>query len=77
MKKNYALDLGILTVSEMIEMLQSLSPKYLDWPIYCCGSDECYLCISENEECIIIDMEDLFEEIEELDEVKKKKFPWD
>jgi len=35
------------------------------------------LCINEDEECVIIDMEDLFEEIEMLDEVKKKTFPWD
>lgn len=77
MKKSYSLDIGILTVSEMVAMLQSLSPKYKDWPIYCCGSDECYLCINEEEQYIVIDMEDLFEEIEELDEVKKKAFPWD
>lgn len=77
MKENYSIDVGVVTVSEMIELLQSLLPKCRDWPIYCCGSGDCYLCINEDEECVIIDMEDLFEEIEELDEVKKKTFPWD
>lgn len=68
MKKNHSLDVGILTVTEMVELLQSLQGKYGDWPIYCCGSDECSLCINEEEQYIILDMEDLFEEFDELDD---------
>ena len=48
MKKNYSPDLGILTALEMIEMLQSLSPKYCDWPIGCCDSGESYPKIINN-----------------------------
>lgn len=75
-KKNYSIDVGVLTVSEIIEMLQSLSSKHQDWPVYCCGSSDCYLCINEDEEYVVIDEEDLYEEIEELDEAEGKTVPW-
>lgn len=72
MKRNYSHDLGIMTVSEMVDFLKSLQETYGDWPIYCCGSDECYLCINEDEQYIVLDMEDLFEEFDDdewLDDV--------
>ena len=74
MKKNYSIEVGVVTVTELIEILQSLPKRYRNWPVYCCGTDT-FLCVSEEEHHIVIDMEDLFEEIEELDEVKKKAFP--
>ena len=42
MEKNCTYDIGIMTASEMIEFQGSLPDTYGDWPIYCCGSDECY-----------------------------------
>ena len=68
MRKNHSYDNGVMTVSEMVEFLQSLPKRYGDWPIYCCGSDECFWCFDEQEHYIIIDMEDLFEEDEECNE---------
>ena len=65
MEKNYSYDIGIMTVSEMIEFLESLPDTYGDWPIYCCGSDECYLRINEEEHYIVLDMEDLLEEFDD------------
>lgn len=65
MKKNHSYDVGVMTVSEMITFLQSLPKRYGDWPICCCGSDECFLCFDEQEQCIIMDMEELFEEFDE------------
>ena len=73
MKKNHSYDAGIMTVSEMIEFLQSLSKRYGDWPIYCCGSDECYLCINEDERYIVYDEENLYEDLDDdewLDDFK-------
>ncbi len=64
MEKNHSYDVGIMTVSEMIDFLQSLPKRYGDWPIYCCGSDECYLCINEDEQYIVLDEENLFEEFD-------------
>lgn len=34
MEKNHSYDVGIMTVSEMIDFLQSLPKRYGDWPIY-------------------------------------------
>lgn len=79
MRENYTIEVGVVTVCELIEILQSLPPKCRNWPIYCCGTDA-FLCVSEEEHHIVIDMEDIFEEIEDLDDlidVKRKAFPWD
>lgn len=65
MKRNCSHDLGIMTVSELIDFLELLQGTYGDWPIYCCGSDECYLSINEEEQYIIIDTEDLCEEFDD------------
>ena len=65
MRKNHSHDTGIMTVSKMVEFLQSLSKRYSDWPICCCGSDTFYLCVDEENRCIIVDEEDIFENYDE------------
>lgn len=79
MREHYAIDVGVVTVSELVEILQSLPEKCKNWPVYCCGTDA-FLCVNEKERNIVIDMEDIFEEIEDIDdllEVRKRVFPWD
>lgn len=77
MKKrdNYSIEVGVVTVSELVEILQSLPKRYGNWPIYCCGTDA-YLCVNEEERNIVIDMEDLFEEFEEFDEAEWSNLLW-
>lgn len=69
MGKNYSIDVGFLTVSELIALLQSISEKCDDWPVYCCGSGEFFLCVNEQEECVVIDEEDVFDELDEDEDV--------
>lgn len=79
MRENYAIEVGVATVCELIEILQSLPEKCRNWPVYCCGTDT-FICINEEEHNIVIDMEDIFEEIENLEDfidVKRKAFPWE
>ena len=79
MSGNYAIEVGVVTVSELIETLQSLPKRCRNWPVSCCGTDV-FLCVNEEEHHVVIDMEDLFEEIEDMDdliEVKRKAFPWE
>lgn len=78
MKKNYSIELGVVTVSELIEILQSLPERCRNWPVYCSGTDM-FLCVSEEEHHIVFDMEDLFEEYDDLEEFigTKRTFPWD
>ena len=78
MRENYAIEVGIATVCELIEILQSLPERCRNWPVCCCGTDT-FLCVNEEEHNIVIDMEDIFEEIEDLDdliEVQRRVFPW-
>lgn len=67
MKKNKSIEIGVLSVKEAIELLQSLPDKYSDWLIYCCGSDEAYLNINEVEGYIVFDEEELYWEDEDMD----------
>ena len=79
MRKNYAIEVGIATVSELIEILQSLPKRCRNWPVCCCGTD-IFLCVNEEEHHIVIDTEDLFEELEDIEdliEVKKRVLPWE
>ena len=79
MSENYAIEVGVVTVCELIETLQSLPERCRNWSAYCCGTDV-FLCVNEEEHNIVIDMEDIFEEIEVFDDlidVKRKAFPWD
>lgn len=76
MRENCTIEVGVATVSELIEILQSLPERCRNWPVYCCGTD-IFLCVNEEEHHIVIDVEDLFEEIDDLIEVKRKVFPWD
>ena len=79
MSENYAIEVGVVTVSELIETLQSLPERCRNWPVYCGGTDV-FLCIDEEEHHVVIDMDDIFEEYEDIDdliEVKRKAFPWD
>ena len=65
MEKNHSYELGVLSVAELIDFLQSLPNRYRDWLIYFCGSDEFFLCVNEEEGYIVVDMEDLFDEFSE------------
>lgn len=79
MSENYSVELGISTVSEWIEVLQSVLEEHGDWPIYMNGSDECFFCINVEEKHIIMDMEDLFWEPDDgwkPDSNWKPNFPW-
>lgn len=79
MRENYAIEVGVVTVAELIKILQSLPKRYRNWPVYCCGTDT-FLCVNEEEHHIVIDMEDIFEKIEDFDDLidaKRKAFPWD
>lgn len=67
MKENYSLELGIPTVSELIETLQSLQNRHGDWPVYLCGSDEFFICVDEQNACLLCDMEDLFDDFDDVD----------
>ena len=64
MRTNDAIEVGVVTVSELIEILQSLPKRYRDWPICCCGTDM-FVCVNEEQQVIVIDMEDLFEEFDD------------
>lgn len=66
-RKNRSIEIGILSVREAIEMLQALPNRYSDWLIYCCGSDEAYLNINEDEGYIVFDEEELFWEDADID----------
>ena len=57
MREHYAIEVGVVTVSELVEILQSLPEKCKNWPVYCCGTDA-FLCVNEKERNIVIDMED-------------------
>lgn len=79
MSENYTIEVGVATVSELIETLQSLPERCRNWPVCCCGTD-LLLCVNEEECHVVIDMDDIFEECEDIDdliEVKKRAFPWD
>ena len=79
MRENYAIEVGVVTVCELIEILQSLPKKCRNWPVYCCGTDV-FLCVNVEEGHVVVDMDDIFEEMEDLDdliEVKRKAFPWE
>ena len=79
MNKNYAIELGVVTVAELIETLQALPERCMNWPVCCCGTDM-FLCINEEERHLVVDTEDLFEEYEDVSdliEVKKRVFPWE
>ena len=65
MEKNHSYELGVLSVAELIDFLQSLPDQYRNWPIYFCGSDEFFLCGNEEDRYIVADMEDLFEEFDD------------
>lgn len=67
MKENYSLELGIPTVSELIETLQSLQNRHGDWPVYLCGSDEFFVCMDVQNEYVVFDMEDLFDDFDDVD----------
>ena len=66
-RKNRSIEIGILSVREAIELLQALPNRYSDWRIYCCGSDEAYLNINEDEGYIVFDEEELFWEDADMD----------
>ena len=66
-RKNRSIEIGILSVGEAIELLQALPNRYSDWLIYCCGSDEAYLNINEDEGYIVFDEEELFWEDADMD----------
>lgn len=79
MRKNYAIEVGVATVSELIEILQSLPQRCRKWPVCCCGTDM-FLRVSEEEHHIVIDTEDLFEELEDIEDLiepRRKAFPWE
>ena len=79
MQENYSVELGIATVSEMIEILQSILEQHGDWPVYMNGSDECFLCVNVEEEHLIMDNDDLFWEQDEdwwPENGWKPNFPW-
>ena len=79
MRENYTIELGVVTVTELIEILQSLPKRCMNWLVYCCGTDM-FICVNEEKCHVIIDMEDNFDDIEDFDdliEAKRKAFPWD
>ena len=56
-----------LTLQQFLNWWRFFDPclkRYRDWPIYCCGTDT-FICGNEEEQLIVIDMKDLFEEIDD------------